>query len=109
MDTTKDIQTTKTPIPNTDNIYSQSELNRIRVFKFIEENQPVSQYAVHKKLGIAYNTTYYIIRDLIFSGVVHTEKKINKDGTEYNQLTIPKIPEIISADKINEGDDNENN
>ncbi len=84
-------QTKTKPITNTSNIYTQSELNRIRVFKFIEQNYPISQYAVHKQIGLAYNTCHYIIRDLIFSGVVHSEKKINKNGVEFNELTIPNI------------------
>ena len=50
--------------------YSKSEINRISVFKHIEKTQPTNIYKVAKELGLAYNTCSYIIRDLIFAGVV---------------------------------------
>ena len=73
--------------------YSKSELNRIKVFKYIENNQPITAYAIHKKLEMSYNTVSYIVRDLIFAGVVSDKMVINENNVATKILTIPKEKE----------------
>ena len=70
--------------------YSKAELNRIKVFKYIEEHEPITIYKISKELEIAYTTVSYIVRDLIFSGVVSEQVKINENNQAYKELTIPK-------------------
>ncbi len=69
--------------------FSNSELNRIKVFKHIEKIQPTTIYRVSKNLEIAYTTVSYIVRDLIFAGVVSEQIKINDNNQAYKELTIP--------------------
>lgn len=83
----KDIS--NTPQPD-EKQYSKTELNRINVFKHIEKTQPTSIYKVHKDLEMAYNTVSYIVRDLIFAGIVHENVIINENNTAVKMLTIPK-------------------
>ncbi len=69
--------------------YSKAEMNRINVFKHIEKTQPTNIYKVAKELSLAYNTCSYIIRDLIFAGVVSERMKFNKNNQAIKELTIP--------------------
>lgn len=73
------------------NIPSRAEMNRIKVFRYIEEHQPINIYQVSKGLKMSYNTVSYIIRDLIFAGVVHSHVSINDDNVACKILTIPKL------------------
>lgn len=73
--------------------YSKSELNRIKVFRHIEANEPMSSYKIHKELEMAYNTVSYIVRDLIFAGLVHERVIINENNVAVKLLTIPKEKE----------------
>lgn len=80
-------------IPNTSQQkpepYKKSELNRIKVFRHIEKNQPINIYQVAKNLEMSYNTCSYIIRDLIFAGIVSERMAINENNTAVKLLTIP--------------------
>lgn len=69
--------------------YSGSELNRVKVFKHLEKTQPTSIYQISKDLGMAYNTILYIIRDLVFAGVVHEQITIRENKC-VKMLTIPQ-------------------
>ena len=69
--------------------YSKAEMNRINVFKHIEKTQPTNIYRVAKELELAYNTCSYIIRDLIFAGVVSEQMKFNQNNQAIKELTIP--------------------
>lgn len=68
---------------------SKSELNRIKVFRHIEITQPTTSYRIHKELEMSYNTISYIVRDLIFAGVVSEKMKIGENNVAYKELTIP--------------------
>lgn len=71
--------------------YSRSELNRIKVFRHIEKNQPINIYQVSKDLCMSYNTISYIVRDLIFAGVVSEKMSINKNNVAEKILSIPEV------------------
>lgn len=68
---------------------SKAELNRIKVFRHIEKNQPITTYQIHKDLGMAYNTISYIVRDLIFAGVVSEKVIINENNVACKMLSVP--------------------
>jgi len=70
-------------------IYSNAELNRIKVFRHIEETQPTSIYRVSKELKLAYTTVSYIVRDLVFAGVVSEKIKIGENNVAFKELTVP--------------------
>ena len=74
--------------------YSKTEIKRISVFKHIETNQPISIWQIHKDLSLAYTTVSYIIRDLVFAGIVHERMEINENNTAVKLLSIPKIKEV---------------
>lgn len=78
-----------TPQSNSDKA-SKAEMNRIRVFKFIEKTQPTTIYKISRDLEMAYNTVSYIVRDLIFAGVVLGRIQINENNVATKVLTIPK-------------------
>lgn len=69
------------------------EKNPIKVFRYIEQNQPCSIYAVSKGLGLAYNSTWEIIRDLVFAGVVKETVGLNESKAMSKILTIPEKKE----------------
>jgi len=68
---------------------SKAEINRIKVFRHIDSTQPTTAYRIHKELKMAYNTIAYIVRDLIFSGVVCEKIKIGDNNIAFKELTIP--------------------
>ena len=78
---------TDTPIGATQN-FSQTELNRILVFRHIEKTQPTTRYRIAKETRLDKTTVRLIVRDLVFAGVVH-EKMNVIDDRECKILTIP--------------------
>lgn len=70
--------------------YSKAELNRINVFKHIEKTEPTTIWRVHKEMRMAYNTVSYIVRDLIFAGVVSDRPVIGDNNVCHKELSIPR-------------------
>ncbi len=75
---------------NKQRTYTKAELNRVLVHNHIKKTEPTSIYKVHKDLQMAYNTVSYIVRDLIFAGVVAEQMGINDSNVAVKVLTIPK-------------------
>lgn len=86
---------------NASNTPSKSELNRIKVFRHIEVTQPTTAYRIHKELNMAYNTISYIVRDLIFAGVVSEKMKIGENNVAHKELTIPDKNSVEVANENN--------
>jgi hypothetical protein len=76
----------------------QPESNPLRVFRYIEENQPCSIYAVSRGLNLAYNSTWGIVRDLVFAGVVKEMTGLNESKAMSKILTIPEKQEVKKND-----------
>jgi|GEM_PF-4203426 len=70
--------------------YSPQELSRIKVFKYIESNEPTTRWKVAKETGISYTSVRSIVRELVFTMIVHEESKLGDNGNSYKVLTIPK-------------------
>lgn len=84
--------------------FSQSELNRIMVFRCIEKIQPTTRYRISKEIRLDKTTIRLIVRDLVFSGVVHEDNRIGDNSKQYKILTIPGLKNknnIPSADGTN--------
>lgn len=89
--------------------YKKTEFNRIKVFRYIEKNPPVSIYQLHKKLGLAYNTVSYIVRDLIFAGIVSCNMVINEKNIACKMLTVADGAKIKSAFELEKEKGSEKN
>ena len=85
----KPLSDTASSMPqNTPQSFSQAELNRILVFRHIENTQPTTRYKIAKETRLDKTTVRLIVRDLVFAGVVH-EKDMIVDERASKILSIP--------------------
>ncbi len=70
--------------------FTQTELNRILVFRHIEKTQPTTRYKIAKETRLDKTTVRLIVRDLVFAGVVHEKDLIGENDRMYKILTIPQ-------------------
>ena len=78
--------------------FSQTELNRISVFRHIDFTQPTTRYKIAKETRLGHTSVRLIVRDLVFSGVVHEEVKLGENNKTYKILTVPKNEEKSKND-----------
>lgn len=87
---------------NPSKIFLKKNVEKVKEINFlidiIRANAPISMWELSKKTNISNSKLYYLIRDLEFSGVIHSKIRLNENNRSERVIFSDK-PEVENDQK----------